>query len=845
MMTQVLELTAPLSGRVLPMTEVPDPVFSGLMMGDGLAIDPSSNVLLAPCAGVITQVARTNHALTLTADNGSEILMHIGIDTVSLKGEGFVSQVSPGQRVEAGAPLITADFARIASKVPSLITVVVIANSDAYIPIFRASGHVEAEQSHFLSVAPRTAQTEAAAAAAASPGAPVATDDATVRGMAVVGHEDGIHARPAALIQTAAKRFNAKVSVRFQGEEANARSVVALLGLGVGEGDQVEVTARGDDAPAALAAVLDAIQSHSASGNAAAVQSAAAPVQQRTDGKIGGVSAAPGLAVGKVMQFAAAAPRVIEQADGLDHEFTTLARALAEVRSSIMEQMHAALQRGDKAFKSILDAHLALLDDPELVGVAERSITAGASAGVALRDAARRQCQVLVATGNPLLAERASDLNDLERRVLLAISGDEAKGPEIPPQSILVADDLTPSDLASMPANVLAGVILARGGATSHVAILVRARGIPALVAAGPQALGLENGQLVLLDATAGLCDPAPAASALQAAQAQIAEREVMLARVRQAACEPAMTRDGKSIEIAANIANARDAQEAVQYGADSVGLLRSEFLFIDRELAPSRSEQQQAYQAVLDAMEGRTAIMRTLDVGGDKEVPYLTLPPEDNPALGLRGIRCGFARPALLDDQLSALLATRPGNKLRILLPMVADVSDLLRVRCRLTELAAEAGITDLPQLGVMIEVPSAALLADQLSQHADFLSIGTNDLTQYTLARDRCNPELAAGLDPLHPAILRLIAQTTAGAARYNRWVGVCGAMASDLDAAPVLIGLGVTELSVSGSLVPELKARVRTLDSEQCRQAVQGLMQLTSAQEVRAQVRTLWPQ
>jgi phosphoenolpyruvate-protein kinase (PTS system EI component) len=317
-----------------------------------------------------------------------------------------------------------------------------------------------------------------------------------------------------------------------------------------------------------------------------------------------------------------------------------------------------------------------------------------------------------------------------------------------------------------------------------------------------------------LLDATAGLCDPAPAASALQAAQAQIAEREVMLARVRQAACEPAMTRDGKSIEIAANIANARDAQEAVQYGADSVGLLRSEFLFIDRELAPSRSEQQQAYQAVLDAMEGRTAIMRTLDVGGDKEVPYLTLPPEDNPALGLRGIRCGFARPALLDDQLSALLATRPGNKLRILLPMVADVSDLLRVRCRLTELAAEAGITDLPQLGVMIEVPSAALLADQLSQHADFLSIGTNDLTQYTLARDRCNPELAAGLDPLHPAILRLIAQTTAGAARYNRWVGVCGAMASDLDAAPVLIGLGVTELSVSGSLVPELKARVRTL-------------------------------
>jgi phosphoenolpyruvate-protein phosphotransferase len=357
--------------------------------------------------------------------------------------------------------------------------------------------------------------------------------------------------------------------------------------------------------------------------------------------------------------------------------------------------------------------------------------------------------------------------------------------------------------------------------------------------------LQIENGSQVLLDATHGLLDACPNSESLQAAQQQIDQRQAMLARMKREAEQPAYTLDGHKIEVAANIANERDAREAARLGADGVGLLRSEFLFIEREAAPSRTEQQAAYQAVLDALEGRSAIMRTLDVGGDKEVPYLSLPQEDNPALGLRGIRSGFARPELLDDQLAALLAVKPTSLVRILLPMVADVDDLLRVKTRLAELAAEMGIAELPQLGVMIEVPSAALLADQLAEHADFLSIGTNDLTQYTLARDRCNPDLAAGLDHLHPALLRLIAQTTAGAAKHGRWVGVCGAMASDLEAAPVLVGLGVTELSASPGLIPELKAKVRTLDQAMCRREVQSLLQLSSAAEVRARAREIWPQ
>jgi len=836
-MTQALELKAPLTGTVLPLEQVPDPVFAGRMMGDGLAIDPTSSTLLAPCDGVVTQIARTHHALTLTAANGAEILMHIGIDTVSLKGEGFKPLVAQGQTVTCGQALIEADFSFIAGKAPSLITVVVIANSDTQEMAERATGAVTAGQSILMRVRAKGA---ASAVADAS-----ATPSADTTAWAVVGHGDGVHARPAAMIQAAAKAFNARVFLRFSGQEANARSVVSLMGLGIGHGDRVEVLASGPEAGQALAAVVEALEAHSPSAHGE-VEAPAVPAPAALGaGKVGGVLAAPGLAIGPVAQFAAAEPRVVELAGELGTEYNALARALATVRSAIMSQMHAALKHGDKAMQAIFDAHLALLDDPELVGAAERAIGQGKSAGVAFRDAARTQRQVLSAMNNPLLAERANDLKDLERRVLLAISGDADQKPVVPPRSILIADDLTPSDLAGMPADALAGVVLARGGATSHVAILVRARGIPALVATGAAVLQIENGLEVLLDATHGVLDITPAADSLQAARQQIDARRDTLEHMKRQALEPAHTLDGQAIEVAANIANERDAREAARCGADSVGLLRSEFLFIERESAPSRDEQQAAYQAVLDALEGRNAIMRTLDVGGDKEVPYLSLPQEDNPALGLRGIRSGFARPALLDDQLTAMLATRQASRLRILLPMVADVADLLRVKARLAELAAEMGITALPQLGVMIEVPSAALLADQLAEHADFLSIGTNDLTQYTLARDRCNPDLAAGLDPMHPALLRLIAQTAAGAAKHGRWVGVCGAMASDLEAAPVLIGLGVTELSVSPGLIPELKARVRALDLAMCRREAQSLLLLSSAAEVRARAREIWPQ
>jgi len=347
-----------------------------------------------------------------------------------------------------------------------------------------------------------------------------------------------------------------------------------------------------------------------------------------------------------------------------------------------------------------------------------------------------------------------------------------------------------------------------------------------------------------MLDAGNGRLELAPS-EARHAEVHRIRDAQTLRRRQQQAqAQQPAQTRDGVNIEVAANVASSAEAQVAFENGADGVGLLRTEFLFVDRRTAPDEQEQCHAYQAVLDAMGDKSVIIRTIDVGGDKQLDYLPLPAEANPVLGLRGIRMAQVRPELLDQQLRALLQVSPLARCRILLPMVSEVDELLQIRQRLDELSAELELSQRPELGVMIEVPAAALMAEQLAEHADFLSIGTNDLSQYTLAMDRDHAGLAARVDALHPALLRLIAQTCAGAAKHGRWVGVCGALASDPLATPVLIGLGVSELSVSPPQIAEIKDRVRHLDAAQCRQLSLGLLDLSSARAVRQACQHHWP-
>ncbi len=336
---------------------------------------------------------------------------------------------------------------------------------------------------------------------------------------------------------------------------------------------------------------------------------------------------------------------------------------------------------------------------------------------------------------------------------------------------------------------------------------------------------------------------PMPAASpsipnraAVAAARARLAERTAVRVAARAAAATDCRTADGRRIEIFANLGSVADAETAVAAGAEGCGLLRTELLFLDRATSPGVAEQARHYQAIADVLGPRPLILRTLDIGGDKPAPYLALPAEENPALGLRGVRVGLAQPELLRDQLRAALAVTPPP--RLLLPMIASVAELIAVRVQVDAVTAELGC-ERPALGVMIETPAAAVTADLLAAHADFFAIGTNDLSQYVLAMDRGNPAVAGGIDALHPAVLRLIAQTCAGAAKHARPVGVCGGLASDFAATAILIGLGVGELSAVPALVPELKALVRRLDSGACGELARAALETESAAAVRALV------
>ncbi|WP_460088410.1 phosphoenolpyruvate--protein phosphotransferase [Pseudomonas sp. H1_B04] len=828
-----LTLSAPLSGPVLTLANVPDAVFASGAMGDGIAIDPLNDTLYAPCDGEVIHVARTGHAVTLRADNGAELLLHLGLDTVELQGDGFSMLVKEGTRVSNGQALLRYDLDSVAQRCKSLVSLLIITNGEHFQarPITLKGVKVGEPLLHIVSKTPGETRDDEADVGI------------EVFGQIRIAHRGGLHARPAALVRQTAQGFKSRSHLHFSGRSASCDSVMGMMGLAITEQAEVHVSCRGSDAEAALQALLKTLSTALAEEAHAEAPPAKAPSRSAEDGVLHGVCAAPGLVSGALVHLEGI--QLPEDVGGHDvaEQRQRLRDALAQVSREIQLTLENAKARRHVDEQAIFRAHLALLEDPVLLDAADLSIEQGCAAPHAWSRSIDEQCQVLRQLQSTLLAERANDLHDLRQRVLRVLLG-EAWQFDVPAGAIVVAQELTPSDLLQLSAQGVAGVCMAEGGATSHVAILARGKGLPCLVALGEALLAQAPGQSVVLDADGGRLELTPTAERLAQVQQAQTRRTALRAQQQTLAHTPARTVDGVEVEVAANVASSAEASQAFANGADGVGLLRTEFLFVDRHTAPDDEEQRQAYQAVLDAMGDRPVIIRTIDVGGDKQLDYLPLPAEANPVLGLRGIRLAQVRPELLDQQLRALLQTRPLHRCRILLPMVTEVDELLHIRQRLDALGAELGLSERPQLGVMIEVPAAALLAEQLAEHADFLSIGTNDLSQYTLAMDRDHAGLAARVDALHPALLRLIAQTCAGAAKHGRWVGVCGALASDPLATPVLIGLGVRELSVSPPQVGEIKDRVRHLDAAQCRRVSTDLLNLASAAAVRQACHQHWP-
>ncbi|AWB06521.1 phosphoenolpyruvate--protein phosphotransferase (plasmid) [Azospirillum humicireducens] len=855
-----ITLAAPLAGWAMPLAEVPDPAFAQGLVGTGMAIDPTVNELRSPCDGVVLSVHRARHACTLQAASGAEVLLHLGVDTVGLNGDGFTAHVRDGQAVKTGDLLIGFDMDLVGSRAQSLVSMMVVVNDG-----FTVDGQ-SVNREIAVGEPAMTVHGGSGADAAAPPATP--DSDETGERSVVLPIANGLHARPAAALVAATKAYPGTVTIHCRDRSANAKSVVALMGLGTVLGDRLTVRAAGpgaQDMAVSIAVLIEGglgdpvVDTASAPAATAAAPVVATPASPATGPsaqpaeEIGppfapgeevllkGTIAVPGQAVGSVVRRFRSTVRVAEEGAGPAVEEPRLHRALDSV---IAELGRSAERMPEHA--AIFQAHRELLDDPELLDGALADIRAGKSAEWAWQRTARLQADALAALADPRMAERAADLRDLEQQVLAALSG---KAPSIgladlPAGSIVLADEILPSDLAGVPAGRLAGIGMAHGGPTSHAVILAAALGVPTVVALGRQAERVPDGAPVVIDGNRGELLVFPPEDMLATTRTAVAARAARREENRRSAGEECRMADGTRIEVFANLGRVSDAPGAVVEGAEGCGLLRTEFLFLERQSAPTEDEQHRQYQQIADALEGRPLVIRTLDVGGDKPLSYLPLPKEENPVLGLRGVRVGLREPELLRAQIRAILRVKPAGACRIMVPMIASPSELLAVRGMVDEERAKLGRAEPIELGAMIEVPSAALIADRIGAVADFLSIGTNDLTQYVLAMDRGNPHVAAQLDALHPGVLRLIRLAVTGAKTHDRTVAVCGGSASDPMAAPLLIGLGVTELSATPAVIADLKAFIRTLRMEDCRRVAEAALATDSADEVRRLVAQAWP-
>lgn len=651
----------------------------------------------------------------------------------------------------------------------------------------------------------------------------------------------GFHVRPASELVDSAQRFQSMITVSYNGQSADAKSLIALLQLGVPSGAVIRVIAQGPDQDAAhttLKAVL--YEAFVAPVAALPATSATATLNwtPRTVGaKFSGVSASPGLTDGPIWQYDHRAIVVADQPSNPMLEGSRFDSALLASQAELDTLYDEVKTRlgSDKA--AIFRAHAAFLNDAQLLQQTVTRIFQGHSAAWAWQDVIGERVRQLETLDDPVLAGRAVDLSDVGQRVLRHLTGaKDQPGPSSATPAILVASDLTPSDTAALDPSILLGFCTARGGPTSHTAIIARSMGIPALVGMGDAILSIEDGAQAILDGFSGALYLDPSPDDMQEAK----RLQVELRRQRDAAFTsrfaPAQTADGFHIEVAANINRASAAAEAVEAGAEGVGLMRTEFLFLERTSAPSEEEQFAAYRDMAQALGGRPLTIRTLDIGGDKEIPYLNLPKEDNAFLGIRGIRLCLQRPDLFLPQLRAIYRAASYGAIRIMFPMIATLPELREARNIAERVRRECQAEYVP-LGIMVEVPSTAVMAEEFAEEADFFSIGTNDLTQYTLAMDRLHPELAKQSDALHPAVLRLVERVTQAASQAGKPVGECGALASDPLGARILAGLHVTELSMSIPSVATTKALLRGHTLAELEELAQRALRCHTVEEVRA--------
>ncbi len=567
--------------------------------------------------------------------------------------------------------------------------------------------------------------------------------------------------------------------------------------------------------------------------------------------EIKGIAASAGIAIGPIFQFKRKDLQVTPYAIADPAaEWLRFQEAVSEARGQLGALQARALAETGPEDAEIFAAHAMMLDDPELHSAVRGQIEQERiNAEAALHQAAERIAALLETLDDAYLSARAIDVRDVAGRVLrILLCAEDAPAKDLNEPSIIVARDLTPSDTITLDKAFVLGFCTAEGGATSHTAILARSLGLPAIVGAGEEILGIANCSRMALDGGEGVLVLDPDAETTADFQRRRQALDGITARAQAQAMEAAVTTDGVRVEVVANIGSVSDVQNALLAGAEGVGLLRSEFLYLERDHLPDEEEQYHAYRAIAQEFGRRPVILRTLDVGGDKELPYLNLPPENNPFLGLRAIRLCLARPEIFRPQLRAALRAGAGNNLKLMFPMIATVDEVRQARALLEqcreELVAEGYAVAEMEIGVMVEIPSTAMMADQLAQVVDFFSIGTNDLAQYTMAADRTNSAVAPLASGFEPAVLRLIKRVIEAAHDQGKWVGLCGELAGEPLAIPLLLGLGLDEFSMNSPAIPVAKQIIRSLSTARAREIAEAALGLENAAQVKAYVQEQLP-
>ena len=641
---------------------------------------------------------------------------------------------------------------------------------------------------------------------------------------ASVGAAHGLHARPATEFATRARSFQSAIQVHTALKRADGKTMASLLLLGAEHGTLGE-----------LKALMEAEEVEEKRNPA--VEISWKPVHEGS--KITGVSISPGLALARIHLLRAKQEVLASPTNYPAKEKQQLRAALAAAHEELQALYEKVSARSSKQAAQIFLAQSEFLRDEALIARAEKRIDALPSASYDWHEEINELATSMANSGNPVTSARATDIRDVGERVLRhLLKGGKSEGEEFDSAEpvLLVAQELTPSQTATFDAAKIAGFCTVTGSATSHVAILARSLNIPAITGIGEAIAELKEGQFAILDAVRGelYLDPEP--EDIASAKLALQGLENVRARQYEVRFQPALTTDDARIEVCANIGRTSEATQALEAGGEGVGLLRTEFLFFDREQPPSEEEQYLAYREMLTALDGLPLILRTLDIGGDKVIPYIDQPHEDNPFLGVRGIRLCLRHPELFQTQLRAAYRASVHGNLQLMFPMIATPAELRAAKEIAEQVRVSLGVAPV-EIGTMIEVPAAVIMADELAREVDFFSIGTNDLTQYVLAMDRGNASLAKEAQGTHPAILRMIAKTVEAAARYGKKVGVCGGLAGEPVGAAILIGLGVTELSMAIPSIPAVKAAIRTLSLAEAQALAQRALACDSTESVLA--------